>query len=153
MKKSLGLWLCMVITASFPASAAGVSFLVIQTDQPGGNAAKQYAVQWENCLLEVFFNSGHIVSNAPILQIDEKPLYDFPDEAERDYMLAQEGGMDFFIVAIVDYSSSRVTLRLFSTKSQNLIREQNYTRLTYRSAKEEYEHIKKTVQDLTVYIP
>ncbi|MCL2763522.1 MAG: hypothetical protein FWD36_10050 [Treponema sp.] len=152
MKKTFIVGLCICIFAVSPISAAAVSFLVIEAGQPEGNAAKQYASAWENGLLETFFESGHIVSNAPLLRLAEKPTHNFPDEAELDFRLAQEGGMDYFIVTIVEHPGFNVSLRLFSTKSRLLIEEYTYTGKTPNTMKKEYEHIKTAVRVMTAYL-
>jgi len=138
--------LFMGFIAVFPLNAANISFLVMETGQSKEDPAGQYPILWENGLLEIFFESGHIVTNFPIMKIGEKPAGDFPDEAERDFENAQEGGMDFFLVGIVDYTQSGVSLRLFNTKSPQMIQEQKYTVTSFKNTKEEYENIKAAVK-------
>ena len=146
MKNYLFAGLFLGFIAVFPLNAATISFLVMETGQSKEDPAGQYPILWENGLLEIFFESGHIVTNFPIMKIGEKPAGDFPDEAERDFENAQEGGMDFFLIGIVDYARSGVSLRLFSTKSPKMIQEQKYTVTSFRSTKEEYENIKTAVK-------
>jgi hypothetical protein len=134
------------LIAVFPLGAANVSFLVMETGPSKEDPDGKYPVLWENGLLEIFFESGHIVSNFPILRIAEKPADNFPDEAERDFENAQEGGMDFFLVGIVDYTRSGVSLRLFNTKSPKMIQEEKYMIKTYKNTKEEYESIKAAIR-------
>jgi hypothetical protein len=112
----------------------------------------QYPVFWENSLLDIFFESGHIVSNSPIVQLSAKPSGNFPDEAERDYESAQQGGIGYFMVAIVDYLQSDVSLRLFSTDSRVMIREQNYAVKTFRNVKDEQENIKAAIRTMAAQI-
>jgi hypothetical protein len=138
--------LFMGLIAVFPLNAATVSFLVMETGSSREDPAGQYPVLWESGLLEIFFQSGHIVTNFPIIKIAQKPADDFPGEAERDFEEAQRGGMDFFLVGIVDYTQSGVSLRLFNTKSPRMIQEQKYMVTTFRSTKEEYENIKTAVK-------
>lgn len=144
-KKRLILGLFAGIIALYPLGAANVSFLVMETgmnaDDPNGN----YSALWENNLLDVFFDMGHIVSNSLKIQISQKPAGDFPAEARRDYTSAREGGMDYFIIAIVDYKAPNVSLRLFNTKSSNMITEQKYAISSFRNTKDENESIKKAV--------
>jgi len=138
-----GLFLGLI--TAFPLDAANVSFLIMETGQSIEDPAGQYPVLWESGLLDVFFESGHIVTNFPIIQIVKKPADDFPGEAKEDFENAQKGGMDFFLVGIVDYTQSGVSLRLFSTKSPKMIQEEKYAVKTFKTSKEEYENIKTAV--------
>jgi hypothetical protein len=146
MRNHLFAGLFLSFIAVFPLNAATISFLVMETGQNREDPAGQYPILWENGLLEIFFESGHIVTNFPKIKIDERPTDDFPNEAERDFENAQEGGMDFFLVGIVDYTQAGVSLRLFSTKSPKMIQEQKYTVTSFRSTREEYENIKTAVK-------
>jgi hypothetical protein len=131
-----------------PVFGATVSFLVIETG-PSGSSQSQYSAMWENNLMDDFFDTGHIVSNARMIHLDQMPAEKFPGEAEKDYQEAQGGGMDYFLIAIIEQSSSgdpqTVCLRLFSTDSQKLIKEQVYTDNKPGSPKEENENIKKAI--------
>jgi hypothetical protein len=142
-----------------PAGASNVSFLVMEAGQ--GSLPAQYSTQWENGIFEVFFDVGHIVSNALKIQIYESPGDNLPDDAERDYIDAKEAGMDFFVVAIINYPERRgtapvkpqnVTLRLFSTRSEQMIYEQVYTDTTTRNARDEYDSIKRALREFAAHI-
>ena len=145
MKNYLVIGLFLGLITVFPLNAANISFMVMETGQNKEDPTGQYSILWENGLLEVFFESGHIVSNFPIMRIDENPASDFPSEAKEDFENAQMGGMDFFLVSIVDYTRSGVSMRLFSTKSPRMIREEKYTVKSFKSSREEYENIKTAV--------
>ena len=145
-----GLFLWFVATA--PVTAAAVSFLVIETGQPTAFPGNQYSALWENGLLEVFFELGHIVTNAPLLRLDENPADGFPNEAEQDFDSAREGGMEYFVIGIVDTAEYTVYLRLFSTKSQKMIREQIYRGKKSVSMKDEYQNIKKAAGVMSAHL-
>jgi len=125
-------------------SGATVSCLVIETGLPTTGPKSQYSTMWENNLMDVFFDTGHIVSNARMIRLDRKPADNFPDVAEMDYREARTNGMDYFLVAIVEQNKT-VSLRLFNTNSQKLIKEQVYTDNKPKNAKEENDNIKKTI--------
>jgi hypothetical protein len=145
---------------SLPAGASNVSFLVIEAGQ--GNPSGQHSIQWENGIFEVFFDVGHVVSNALKIRINRRPGDNLPDEAERDYIDAKEAGMDFFVVAIINYPEGRVTgtmrpqnvtLRLFSTRFEQMIYEQVYSyTTTSRNARDEYDSIKRAVREFAEHI-
>ena len=148
MKNHLLAGLFMGFIAVFPLNAANISFLVMEAGQNKEDPAGQYPILWENGLLEIFFEAGHIVSNFPIMQIAGKPADGFPNEAKESFEDARTGGMDFFLVGIVDYAQSGVSLRLFSTKSPKMIQEQKYKVTSFRNTKEEYENIKAAVRSM-----
>ena len=158
MKKNIVLGLLFCIFAVFPLNAANVSFLVMETGIQQGSPSVRYSTLWENGLMEVFFEFGHIVSNAPMMQLFERPKDIFPAEAERDYKDAKEGGIDFFIIAIINYPTTRanavkpqnVILRLFNTKSENLLHEKTYSDTKSKTPKEEYDFIKDAVAEFAV---
>jgi hypothetical protein len=151
LKKTVVIGMFIAIFTVFPLGAATVSVLVMEAGSPGEQTG-QYSIMWENGLLEVFFESGHIVTNSPRISLGEKPVDGFPDEAEKDFEGAKLGGMDYFLLAIVDYATSNVSLRLFNTKSPKMIREQKYAVTTYRNIKEEYEKIKTAVESMAAYL-
>ena len=146
LKKSFVQGLVIFVITAFPLNAASVSFLVIETGLSKNSANSRYSTMWENGLMDVFFETGHVVSNAPILRISRKPAEGFPSEAEKDFKEAKEGEIDYFIVAIVSHPAPHnVSLRLFRTNSQQMLFEHTYTDRTYKSTKEEYDTVKDTV--------
>jgi hypothetical protein len=127
---------------------ATVSCLVIETGLPQGGSKNQYSALWENILLDVLFETGHIVSNGRMIRLDSKPAESFPEAAEKDYQEARQNRMDFFLIAIIEQNSGggqTVSLRLFSTNSQNLIQELVYADNSPRSQREETESIKRAI--------
>jgi hypothetical protein len=136
---------------------ATVSCLVIETGLSSGGPKSQYSTMWENNLMDVFFDAGHIVSNARMIRLDRKPAENFPREAQSDYEEARENGMDYFLIAIIEQKvesseTQTVRLRLFRTNSRELINEQVYSDNKPRSAKEENESIKKAINLLAAQI-
>jgi len=129
---------------------ATVSCLVIETG-PSGGSKSQYSTTWENNLMDVFFDTGHIVSNARMIRLDRKPAENFPVAAENDYQDARTNGMDYFVIAIIEQNQS-VILRLFSTKSRDLIKEQVYAYIVPKSAREENENIKSAISLIAAQI-
>jgi len=139
----------------FHINAANVSFLIIEAGLPNNGRAHQYSTMWENGLLDVFFESGHIVSNAPVMRLPTRPDNGFPFEAERHYENAKTGGIEYFIIAIINYPVPgsanslplSVALRLFNTESENMIHERVFSGLTQRTTRDEYEIIKKSIKE------
>jgi hypothetical protein len=160
-KKNLlsGLFFCLLVSA--PLSAATVSVLVVEAGLPKESSAQNYSAMWENSLMDVLFEAGHIVSNAPMLRLSKNAQGGLPDEADQDMNEAQKSGMGYFLIAVVSYPPPRsgaprnsepyqVSLRLFDSKSPEMLHEVNYTYKTPKSDKEEYENIKKAIREMTV---
>lgn len=147
--------------AGFSLYAATVSFVVVETGLPDEAVVSRHSLLWEDGLLEVFFDSGHIISNAPMMRLPEKPAALFPDEAEAVMEEALEGGAEYFIVALLDYEEAsgresaalqNVSLRLFRTSSSRMLYERQYAVKNTKSNKEEYSNVKKTVKGLVPHL-
>ena len=154
LKKNIVLGLIFCIFAAFPLSAANVSFLVMETGLRQTSPSVRHSVMWENGLMEIFFEFGHIVSNAPMLRVFEEPEGGLPSDAEMDYEAARSGGMDFFVIAIINYPArgnnprpQNVVLRLFSTESEKMLHEQTFSDTRSRTQKEEYDFIKGAIAE------
>ena len=137
----------------FGIEAANVSFLIIETGLPLEAGASQHSELWESGLFDVFFDAGHIASNAPVLRLEAKPEGEFPQEALDDLQEATEGGAEYFIIALLDYnpavqSPQNITLQLFGINPYNKIFEQHYTGKAFSSTREEYDNVKVVVRDL-----
>jgi hypothetical protein len=152
LKKFLIFGLFFCIFAMPVLFAATVSCLVIETGPLPEGPRSQYSKLWENNLMDVFFDNGHIVSNGRMVRLNHRSKDSFPIEAMNDFEEAKKSGMDYFLVAIIEHpdrdatwKSEIVYLRLFSTKTQDLINEQVYEDNQPRSAKEENDNIKMTI--------
>ncbi|MDR2363854.1 MAG: hypothetical protein LBD65_05515 [Spirochaetaceae bacterium] len=128
------LWLLLVS----PVFAANISFLVIETGIREEGAVHESSNLWETGLLDVFFDAGHIVSNAPIMRLNKSQNKEIPDEARGNLEEAIQGGADFFILALLDYQGAAaanapkikpqaVSVRLFRTRPYKLLYEQFYS--------------------------
>jgi hypothetical protein len=120
----------LIVTVS--AQGATVSFMVIETGLMGETPAIESSRLWEDALLDVFFDTGHIVSNTPIVRISEKPQKNLPDEARISLNEAVEGGAEFFVIAVLDYQNPpgkprSVSLRVFKTGPYRFLYSQEYT--------------------------
>jgi hypothetical protein len=108
--------------------------------------------------MDVFFDEGHIVSNAPMMRLPEKPEGEFPREAVEDLQDAREGGADFFVLALLDYAGSpaagnqrpprTVSLRLFKINPYQFLFEQLFFGTVSASAKDDFLNAKKAVQSI-----
>jgi hypothetical protein len=153
MKKILSL-AALVCALSVPAFASTVSFLIIETGLPEDPSVRpQSSMLWENGLMDVFFDAGYIVSNAPMMRLARDPGDKLPDAARGEFNLAKEGDAAFFIVALLAYPDdgsvpAEVTLRIFSTAQGSLIYEQAYKGGAFKNPVDEFEAVKKTARTL-----
>jgi len=137
--------------------AAMVSFLVVETGLPDGAGKNQYSERWESSLMDVFFESGHIVSNAPILRLGSKPSSGIEAIAGRDIEEAAGGGADYFIIAQLDFASTSqapnsVSLFLFRIAPYAKLFERQIQVRTYSSAREESETLRNIIMGLIPHI-
>ncbi|GHV86611.1 hypothetical protein AGMMS50230_22190 [Spirochaetia bacterium] len=86
--------------------AATVSILVIETGLPPGTTQTESASVWESGIMDVCFDAGHIVSNAPAMVLPAVTAAVLPQEAQRDFDEARLGGADFFIMVLLRYAGA-----------------------------------------------
>jgi hypothetical protein len=158
------LWLGLVLCGLWGAraEAATVSFMVIETGLPPEAGTSAHSGLWESGLMDVFFEAGHIVSNAPVLRLDRKPEEAFPAAARPELSEAIEGGAEFFILAMLDYDAPaaaniqkprRISLRLFKTSPHTLLHEQQYTDTESAGGPDiEYDRLKRAARTLIPHL-
>jgi hypothetical protein len=137
--------------------AANVSFLVVESGLSLEAKSNQHSELWESGLLDVFFEAGHIVSNAPILRLEGKPAGEFPQEARDEMDEAIMGGAEYFIVALLDYDAAvqipqNISLQLFRLNPYKKIIEQQHTGKAFNTTREEYEDLKVAVRGLVPHL-
>jgi hypothetical protein len=161
MSNSRRLGLVLWSLCAMRLGAATVSVLVIETGLPDEAGAGVYSGMWESGLLDVFFDAGHIVSNAPVKRLDQKPGGVFPEEARPEFAEAVEGGADFFILALLDYAAPaggliqkprQVSLRLFQTRPQRLLYEREYGDTGPGTPDTDYASLKRAARGLIPHL-
>jgi hypothetical protein len=161
MKKYLWAGLFLWFFAVLPLPAATVSFLVIETGLPSERENSVYSSLWESGLFDIFFEAGHIVSNAPIKRLDTKPQKPFPDEARGDLNDAADGGAEYFILALLEYPPAaanetpkprNISLRVFKVSPYKLLYEQRYSDRASADIDEEFITIKQSIRGLVPHL-
>jgi len=136
------------------AGAHMVSFFIIETGVPEDARENQHSVFWENAFLDVFFDAGHIVSNAPILRLEDRPSGDILQEI--DMQEVRRAGIDYLIIAQLDYNAalapSDMFFYVFKINPKNKIFESKIEGRSERSAREEYEYMKSIARGLIAYV-
>jgi hypothetical protein len=162
LAKKLSFGALLTLALAVGARGATISCVVIETGVREEIPTLDSSRLWEYALLDVFFDTGHIVSNAPILRAAEKPRQNLPDEARGPLNEALEGGAEFFIVAVLDYQSQggterpqprSVSLRLFQTAPHRLVYSQEHTARDIRSAeRDELNNARNVVRALAIHL-
>ncbi|MDR1249963.1 MAG: hypothetical protein LBK63_11750 [Treponema sp.] len=145
-KLTVAAFLAAVLSVS--AQGATVSFMVIETGIREEIPTVDSSRLWEYALLDVFFDTGHIVSNTPIVRVAERPLKNLPDEAKASIDEALEGGAEFFVLAVLDYQHTpqagsgrlqprSISLRLFQTAPYRFLYSQEYDANDFRAAEKD----------------
>jgi hypothetical protein len=134
-----------------------VTFMVLETGLKG-NQTNDPASIWESGLMDVFFEGGHIVSNARALQLDgplsEQPVDAFPGEARQDLEEAVNGGSDFFVLVILEHTNTggQISCRLWRLHPYQFMFERHYTTRTNMSSVEERADIKNTARTIMSHL-
>jgi len=138
---------------NFNIAASMVSFYIIETGLPDNGKIFQQSVSWEDAFLEVFFDGGFIVSNAPILRLDDKPEGDILDYVNMHE--AEKAGVDFLVIAQLDYVElipSEISFFIYKVTSTKKLMESKVQVRQIKVAREEYEYMKTVVRGLVGYI-
>jgi len=146
-----------VFFAVFGVEASMISFVIIETGLPQEGERNQHSMIMENALLDVFFDAGHIVSNAPMLRYETKPSGDFLQSSaysmEED---ALNAGVDYIVLAHLDYSNSQtpgeISFFIYRIRGRVKVLERQISGKTYRSARDEIDDLKIIVRELVPYL-
>ena len=131
-KRLLGTALLFVFL-TFSASASTVSFLVVETGLNDGITGPQSSSRiWEEGLMGLFFDAGHIVTNNPILRMDiQVPKEIRGTIVEYDFNEAIMGGAEYVVLGFLEYETqgsralpARMIIRVYTTVPEELVYEQ-----------------------------
>jgi hypothetical protein len=155
---------CAVLAAAglsaFPASAATVSFLVIETGLGEGFPVVESSNVWESGLMDVFFDAGHIVSNIPLMRLEGRPEQALPDEVRNEFEEAAAGGAEYFMLALLDFGGGsggvpkprNISLRLFRIHPYQLIVEQRWAGKASAPLSEEFSAAKEAARKIIPHL-
>jgi len=89
------------ISLHLTVGAATVSFYVIEAGVNEDFDAKQsQSIQWEDAFMEVFFDAGYIICNAPIMRLEKKPS-DVLQVVDMDEAVIC--GIDYMLIVLPEY--------------------------------------------------
>ncbi|MCL2832350.1 MAG: hypothetical protein FWD78_04195 [Treponema sp.] len=146
--------LILGLTAA-PLFASMVSFLVVEEGLQPGSDAGDYSSLWEGGLMGAFFDAGHIVSNSPVLRVEKlSPSGEntaVPAEVQKDYLEANSGGADFFILAVLEYRLQdkkmkpfQVDIKIIRTNNGQLVYNESFPAGSAVNLQEEYLNAQQT---------
>ena len=158
MKKTWILFIFLIFL-SVNASAYMVSFYIIETglpQDPDNVRVHSHSVLWENAFMDVFFDAGFIVGNAPILRMENKPSGDILNAASVNFKDARDWGIDFILITQLDYNNElsiaeNIAFFVYMVSSGEKIYEKQIKRSSGRMAKEEFNELKTIVRELVPF--
>ncbi|MCL2208709.1 MAG: hypothetical protein FWC19_05905 [Treponema sp.] len=157
MKKSVAAALLLGIILIFKVEASSISFFVVETGLPENMGVNKHSLLWEDSFMDVFFDSGYIVSNYPMIRFDAKQEGGIQDIARFDVFEAMDAGVDLVLIAKLDYSSpieapEAVSLYVFKVKQHEIIYERSFQGKKYGSEKDAVSDIKKIIKELAKFV-
>jgi len=102
MLKRIVLVLITGILLTFSVGAATVSFYVVEAGI-NEEADKKMSESWENAFMDVFFDAGYIICNAPILRLEKTPSNILQ---VVDFKEASVSGIDYMLIVLLDYKAA-----------------------------------------------
>ncbi|MCL2231189.1 MAG: hypothetical protein FWC01_08855 [Treponema sp.] len=145
------------VAVSFSGFASMVAFYVVEAGVNENMEITRQGIIWENAFLDVFFEAGHIVSNAPLLRLNSMPQGDLLRSVAYDVIDDRSGGIDFVIIALLDYSANsssprKVTFYVYNVVTREKVLEREVPGRTYRNAREEFDDLKSMARGLVPYV-
>jgi hypothetical protein len=95
--------LVLAVLAVSPLFSSTLSIMVVETGVSERTPRLDASSLWEGGLMGECFDTGHIVTNAPILRLERNQVRVYPEERLLDIREALEGGVEFYILAVLDY--------------------------------------------------
>jgi len=155
MKKA-GIFLVLFVFLVISANANLVSFFIIETGLPENGIEHRHSILWESAFMDVFFDAGFIVGNAPILRLANKPADDILRSASISITDARDWGIDYILIAQLDYTDERyipvdISFYIYTVSPAEKIMEKQIKRNSNRPALDEYNEIKTIIRGLVPY--
>ncbi len=138
----------------FSIGAATVSFYVIEAGVNEDLDVKQpQSVEWENAFMEVFFDAGYIISNAPIMRFEKKPS-DILKVVDIDEAVAC--GIDYMLIVLPEYKKDmkepiEVSFYIYRVAMQEKVIEKKIT-IKRVSTQDDYNNMKSIAKGFIPYI-
>jgi len=136
----------LLVVLIFPASATMVSFLIVETGIHEDIPSAQYSDLWEGGLMSSFFDAGYIVTNSPIMRLEQRPVPDLTGPVRTDFEGARLGGGEYFVLCFLNYQVQGrravpvdINIRTYRIDTQELVFERSFPVGTGRNLHEELQ--------------
>jgi hypothetical protein len=140
------------ILLTLSVSAATVSFHVVEAGI-NEEADKKMSELWETAFMDVFFDAGYIISNAPIMRLEKSPsnilqIVDFKE--------ASLCGIDYMLIVLLDYkaalpSPEEVSFYVYKVTKKEKVMESKI-RQKQVPLKDDYNNMKSIARGFVPYI-
>jgi hypothetical protein len=154
MSKRIAITVIIGILLTFSINAATVSFYVIEAGM-NDEADSKISGLWETAFMDVFFDAGYIISNAPVLRLDRSPSNIFP---LLDFKEAGACGIDYMLVVLLDYnkdfpSPEEASFYIYKVKKQEKVVERKVRLKPIKvTSREDYNNMKSIARGFIPYI-
>jgi len=157
MKKSIFFAVFLGILTAIYADASVISFYIVETGLPVGGARNRNSMLWEDAFMDVFFESGYIVSNYPMMRHSEKPEGNIIEASGFDAEEAKDAGIDYILVAQLDYDNallppSAITFYIFRVDNHQVIYEKKINGIANKPERDSYEDMKGIIKGLVSFV-
>ena len=157
MKKCAFIAVLLGLFLNFNIWASMITFYIIETGLPESSNINQYSSDWEDAFLDVFFDAGYIVSNAPIFRMSTIPAGNILQSVDINVAEARNWGIDYIFITFLDYSSGmyypeEIKFYIYnSATNENILERQIQGRVT-GTARDESGNIRAFIRGLIPYI-
>jgi len=154
MLKRTVIALIIGFSLAFSIGAATVSFYVVEAGVNEDLDVKQsQSIEWENAFMEVFFDAGYIISNAPIMRLEKKPS-DILQVVDIDEAVAC--GIDYMLIVLPEYKKDmkepiEVSFYIYRVIRKEKVIEKKIT-LKRGSVQDDYNNMKSIAKGFIPYI-
>jgi len=152
MLKRIAIAVIIGLLLTFSVSAATVSFYVVEAGI-NEEADSRFSELWETAFMDVFFDAGYIISNAPIMRLEKSPsnilqILDFKE--------ASVCGIDYMLIVLLDYkvglpSPEEVSFYIYKVTKKEKVLERKI-RQKQVPLKDDYNNIKSIARGFVPYI-
>ena len=156
MKKNIAA-IILGVFLIFRTEASVISFYVIETGLPQNAGVNKHSLLWEDAFMDVFFDSGYIVSNYPMLRFAACQEGNIQDISGFDVFEAIDASVDYILIAKLDYPSAInppeiISFYLFKVKQHEIIYEKQISGKRYGNDKDASADIKKVIKELVQFV-
>ncbi|WP_461256072.1 hypothetical protein [Treponema sp. R80B11-R83G3] len=154
MTKCIVIAVIIGISLNFNVGASTVSFYVIETGvNEDFDVKESQSIEWENAFMDVFFDAGYIISNAPVMRLEKRPS----DVLQViDINEAVVYGIDYMLIVLLDYKKelqdpNEVSFYIYKVTRKEKVLEKNVI-MKRGSSQDDYNNMKSIAKGFVPYI-